>query len=65
MKTLRQTKIILGEIIFLIASVFVFRSLWTLLDEYLGKSYLTELLIAGMVLTPVGLALMYNELKNK
>jgi hypothetical protein len=33
-------KLIIGEIMLLLASVFVFRSLWLMLDEYLGYSNL-------------------------
>ncbi len=59
----RFTKIIIGEMIVLVASVFIFRSLWTLLDQYTGYSYLIELLAMGIILTIAGLVLLNHEVK--
>ena len=56
-------KIIVGEMIVLVASVLVFRSLWTLLDQYLGNSNLIPWLIVGIVLTIVGLLFLNHEIK--
>ena len=47
----------------LFASVFVFRSAWLLLDEYLGNSNLWLLLGIGVVLTVVGLVVVNYEVK--
>ncbi len=60
---MRLTKILIGEFIVLIASVFIFRSLWTMLDQYFGYSYLPEFLIIGIILTAIGLVLLNNEVK--
>jgi hypothetical protein len=60
---MRLTKIILGEFIVLIASVFIFRSLWTMLDQQFGYNYLPELLIIGIILTAIGLILLNHEVK--
>jgi len=60
---MRLVIIILGEVILLGASVLVFRSAWTMLDQYLGYSHLEILLIIGLVLTVVGLILINYEIK--
>jgi hypothetical protein len=60
---MRLIKILIGEFIVLIASVFIFRSLWTMLDEYFGYNYLPEFLILGIVLTVIGLIILNHEVK--
>ena len=60
---MRLAIIILGEVILLGASVLVFRSAWTMLDQYLGYSHLEILLIIGLILTVVGLILINYEIK--
>jgi hypothetical protein len=62
---MRLTKILVGELIVVVASVFIFRSLWTLLDEYFGYSYVTELLILGIVLAVIGLIILDYEIKSE
>ena len=57
-------KIIIGELIVLVASVFIYRSIWTLLDEYFGNSYLLIFLVAGLVLTVFGLMLLNYEITH-
>jgi hypothetical protein len=57
------TKILLGEFILLFASVLIFRSVWTLLDQYLGYESLIVLLIVGVVLTLFGLYILNHEAK--
>ncbi|MCL4429809.1 MAG: hypothetical protein M1540_00515 [Candidatus Bathyarchaeota archaeon] len=49
--------------IVLIASVLIFRSLWTLLDQYIGYTYLMEMLVIGIIVSIAGLALLNHELK--
>ncbi|MCW3984125.1 MAG: hypothetical protein NWE96_09040 [Candidatus Bathyarchaeota archaeon] len=61
MQSTRFAKIILGEMIVLIASVLIFRSLWTLLDQYIGYSYLIEMLVIGIILAITGLILLNHE----
>ena len=60
---MRLTKIIIGELVVVVASVFIFRSLWTLMDEYFGYSYLLVFLVAGLVLAVLGLLILNNEVK--
>jgi len=64
-ENMKLTKIVVGEIIVLIASVLIFRSLWTLMDKYFGFSYLIELLIIGLVLTIIGLIILNHEIKSE
>jgi len=51
---MRFLKLILGELVLLFASIFVFRSVWTMLDEYFGYSHLEVMLIIGVLLTIAG-----------
>ena len=51
------------EFILLFASVLIFRSVWTLLDQYLGYTNLFFFLIIGIVLTVVGLYVVNHEVK--
>jgi len=60
---MRWVKLIIGELLLLFASILVFRSAWTLLDEYLGKSNLELMLIIGIVLTVIGLVVIDYEVK--
>jgi len=60
---MRLVTLIAGELILLAASILVFRSTWTLLDEYFGKSNLWPMLTIGLVLTVVGLILVNYEVK--
>ena len=53
----------LGEFVLLGGSILVFRSVWTLLDQYFGDSDLWPLLIVGIVLAIMGLLLMNHEVK--
>ena len=56
-------KILIGEFILLFASILVFRSVWTLMDQYLASEYLVWLLLAGIALTFVGLYIVNYEVK--
>jgi hypothetical protein len=60
---MRLAAIIIGEIILLGASILVFRSVWTLLDQYFGYSNLWFMLLIGVILTIVGLILINYEVK--
>lgn len=55
--------ILIGEFILLFASIFIFRSVWMLLDEYFGNSYHVLFLCIGLVLTAVGLFIVNYEVK--
>ena len=63
MTVMRWFRLIVGELVLLFASILVFRSTWTLLDEYLGKSHLLPMLIFGIILTVVALILIDYEVK--
>jgi hypothetical protein len=60
---MRWIRLIVGELLLLFASILVFRSAWTLLDEYLGKSNLWLMLVLGIFLTVVALILLDYEVK--
>ena len=60
---MRWIRLIIGELLLLFASILVFRSAWTLLDEYLGKSNLWLMLVLGIILTVVALILLDYEVK--
>jgi hypothetical protein len=60
---MRWVRLIVGELLLLFASILVFRSTWTLLDEYLGKSSLWLMLVLGIILTVVALILLDYEVK--
>jgi NhaP-type Na+/H+ or K+/H+ antiporter len=60
---MRWLRLIIGELLLLFASILVFRSAWTLLDEYLGKSNLWLMLVLGIVLTVIALVLLDYEVK--
>ena len=60
---MRWAKLIIGELLLLVASILVFRSAWTLLDEYLGESNLELMLIIGIALTVIGLVVIDYEVK--
>jgi hypothetical protein len=60
---MRYIRLIVGELVLLFASILVFRSAWTLLDEYLGKSNLWLMLVLGIALTIIALILLDYEVK--
>jgi hypothetical protein len=60
---MRWIRLIVGELFLLFASILVFRSTWTLLDEYLGESNLWLMLVLGIILTVVALILLDSEVK--
>jgi hypothetical protein len=60
---MRWIRLIVGEFVLLFASILVFRSAWTSLDEYLGKSNLWLLLILGIILTVLALIVLDHEVK--
>jgi hypothetical protein len=60
---MKIVNILVGEIVLLFASIFIFRGVWTLLDQYLGYSYLLEMVLVGLVLTIAGLVLLNREVE--
>jgi len=62
---MRLARALIGEFIVIIASVLIFRSLWTLMDQYFGVSYLLIFLVVGLILVLLGLLLLNQELNIK
>jgi len=60
---MRLTKFIIGEMVVLVASVLIFRSLWTMLDQYLGYSNLEIMLVIGIIFAVIGLIMLNHEVK--
>jgi hypothetical protein len=60
---MRWIRLIVDELLLLFASILFFRSAWTLLDEYLGKSNLWLMLVLGIIITVVALILLDYEVK--
>ena len=58
-------KLIIGEIVLLLASVLVFRSLWLMLDEYFGYSNLPLMLAIGIGVSVLALVLLNGEVNKK
>jgi len=56
---------IIWEITLLVASVFIFRSVWLLLDIYLGSSYLIPLVIIGILLSIPPLYILNRHLEDR
>lgn len=61
--TMKLARIIVGEILVLGASILIFRSVWTLLDQYFGTSNLWSMLIIGILVTIAGLIIINHEVK--
>ena len=60
---MRWIRLIVGELLLLFASILIFRSSWTLFDEYLSKSNLWLMLVLGIILTVLALILLDYEVK--
>jgi hypothetical protein len=60
---MKLIRIVVGEMLLLGASVLIFRSVWTLLDQYFGPSNLWSMLIIGIVLTIIGLVIVNHEVE--
>jgi uncharacterized integral membrane protein len=60
---MKLAKIIVGEILLLGASILIFRSVWTLLDQYFGQTNLWPMLIIGIVITIAGLVIINHEVE--
>ena len=60
---MRWIRLIVGELLLLFASILIFRSSWTLFDEYLSKSNLWLMLVLGIILTVFALILLDYEVK--
>jgi uncharacterized integral membrane protein len=62
---MKLAKIVIGEMLLLAASVLIFRSIWTLLDQYFGTSNLLPVLIIGIVAAIIGLVIINHEVECK
>lgn len=65
---MRLPKMIIGELVLLLASVLIFRSLWIILDQYVGSSNLAVLVILlalGLVVSVLALIWINREVKSK
>ncbi len=60
---MKTVNVVIGELVLLFASILIFRGIWTLLDQYLGYSYLVEMVFVGVVLTVAGLVLLNREVE--
>ena len=56
---------IFWELTLIIASVLIFRSVWLLLDTYLGYNLLIPLLIIGIILSIPPLFILNRHLEDK
>lgn len=56
---------IFWEMILILASILIFRSVWLLLDIYVESSYLILLLIIGILLSIPPLYILNRHLENK
>ena len=59
-----KKKVIIGELMVLVSSVFIFRSLWMLIDKLFADSYLEIMFIAGLIMAVLGLILLNYETKK-
>lgn len=55
---------IIAELTLIVASVFIFRSVWLLLDLYLKSDFLLPLLIFGILLSIPPFYILNRHLKN-
>ena len=62
-RSMKLTKIIIGEMLLLGASILIFRSVWTLLDMYYGQSNLWPMLIVGIIVAIAALVLINHEVE--
>ena len=60
---MKLVRIIVGELLLLGASILIFRSVWTLLDQYLAIDTLWIMLITGVVVTILGLVIIIHEVE--
>jgi O-antigen/teichoic acid export membrane protein len=60
---MRLIKLIFGELILILASVLIFRSLWTLMDQYFGSSNLEGFLVIGLVIAVLVLIWLNRQVK--
>jgi hypothetical protein len=56
---------IIWELMLIVASIFIFRSVWLLLDIYLGSSFLIPLIIIGILLSIPPLYMLNRQLEDR
>jgi len=62
---MKANKTYIGEAILLFSSILIFRSVWTMLDNYLGLAYLLELAVIGVLLMMLALFILNREVECK
>jgi len=56
---------IFWELILIISSIFIFRSIWLLLDTYFGNNFLIPLLLVGILLAIPPLFVLNRHIENR
>lgn len=56
---------LIGEVVLLFSSILIFRSVWTMLDSYLGQNYLAEILALGIIMMIFALYMLNHEAECK
>ncbi|MEJ5292067.1 MAG: hypothetical protein WHS82_00550 [Candidatus Methanosuratincola sp.] len=62
---MKANKTYIGEAVLLFSSILIFRSVWTMLDNYLGLAYLLELAVIGVLLMLLALFILNREVECK
>jgi hypothetical protein len=60
---MKLVRVVVGELLLLAASILIFRSVWTLLDQYFGTSNLWPMLMIGIAVTMIALVLINHEVE--
>jgi hypothetical protein len=61
---MRESLHVVWELMLIVGSVFIFRSIWLLLDVYLGDRALYSLLVLGFVLAVSALYMLNRHLEK-
>lgn len=62
---MKANNTLIGEVVLLFSSILIFRSVWTVLDSYLGQNYLLEFLVLGIILMIFALYILNREAECK
>lgn len=62
---MKANNALIGEAVLLFSSILIFRSVWTMLDGYLGQNYLVEFLALGVILMIFALYILNHEAECK
>ncbi len=61
----REQYHIIWELILVVASVFIFRSLWLLLDSHFGTTFLIPFLLIGILISIPPLYILNRHLEDR